>query len=129
MRIRHERGLFLFVPAKEELNNVEFGFRLSVSPAVAEFLPVFTYCGDDRCAWEAIYSASSPSSKSSSAVSTSWTSSLVQIAAISLVPADCCGQDQGRRREDPGSWCGGCNFQFFKSLFCKKMGLYCSLMV
>ena len=127
MRIRHERGLFLFVPAKEELNNVEFGFRLSVSPAVAEFLPVFTYCGDNRCAWEAIYSASSPSSKSSSAVSTSWTSSLVQMAAISLVPAG--GRDQGRWREDLGTWCGGCNFQLFKGLLYNRMGLYCSLMV
>ena len=81
--------------------SVGFGFRLSVSPAAAEFLPVFTCCGDGRCAWEAIYSTSSPSSKSSSAVSTLWTSSFVQMAAISLVPAG--GRDQGRWREDPGT--------------------------
>ena len=74
-------------------------------------MPVFTRCGDGRCAWEAIYSASSPSSKSSSAVSTLWTSSLVQMVAI----------------DDPGAWCG-CNFQFFKGLICTRVGLYCSLM-
>ena len=74
-------------------------------------MPVFTRCGDGRCAWEAIYSASSPSSKSSSAVSTLWTSSLVQMVAI----------------DDPGTWCG-CNFQFFKGLICTRVGLYCSLM-
>ena len=103
--------MFLFVPAKEELNNVEFGFRLSVSPAVADcfrssaswpavadWMSVFTCCGDGRCAWEAIYSASSPSSKSSSAVSTLWTSSLVQMAGIALAPTDCGGRDRGRSR-------------------------------
>jgi len=73
-------------------------------------MPVFTCCGDGRCAWEAIYSASSPSSKSS-AVSTLWTSSLVQMAAI----------------DDPRTWCGGCNFQFFKGSICTRVGLYCSL--
>ena len=46
-------------------------------------MPVFTRCGDGRCAWEAIYSASSPSNKSSAA-STWWTSSLVQTTAIAL---------------------------------------------
>jgi len=55
-------------------------------------------CGDGRCAWEAIYSASSPSSKSSSAVSTLWTSSLVQIAGIALAPTDCGGRDRGKSR-------------------------------
>ena len=46
-------------------------FRSSASwLAVADWMPVFTCCGDGRCAWEAVYSASSPSSKSSSAVST-----------------------------------------------------------
>ena len=51
-------------------------------------MPVFTRCGDGRCAWEAIYSASSLSSKFSSAVSTLWTSSLVRMTAIALAPAD-----------------------------------------
>ena len=67
-------------------------------------LPVFTDGGDGRCAWEAIYSASSPSSKSSSAVSTLWTSLLMQTAAIALAPADV--RNRGRRREDPETWCG-----------------------
>ena len=66
-------------------------------------LPVFTDGGDGRCAWEAIYSASSPSNKSSSAVSTLWTSSLVQTAAIVVAPADV--RNRGRRREDPEIWC------------------------
>jgi len=51
------------------------------------------------------------SPRKSSAVSTLWTSLLVQIAAI----------------DDPRTWCGGCNFQFFKSPICTRVGLYCSL--
>jgi len=56
---------------------------LLVASHCRRVLPVFTDCGDGRCAWEAIYSASSPSNKSSAA-STWWTSSLVQTTAIAL---------------------------------------------
>ena len=70
-------------------------------------LPVFTDGGDGRCAWEAIYSASSSSSNSSSAVSTLWTSSLVKMAAIGLAPADC----GGRVRGVLASLAGGRNFR------------------
>jgi len=73
-----------------------------------------TYCGDGRCAWEAIYSSSSPSSKSSSAVSTLCTSSLVQMAGIAL---------------ELGTWSGVCNFQFSKGLLCKRAEMYYSLTV
>ena len=67
--------------------------------ATADLLLLFLALDDDgRCAWEAIYSASSPSSKFSSAVSTLWTSSLVQMAGIDLAPADCGGRDRGRSR-------------------------------
>ena len=79
----------------------------AVADRSRRILPVFTDCGDGRCVWEAIYSASSPSSKSSSAVSTLWTSLLVQTAAIALVPASCCVRNRGKRREDPGTWCDG----------------------
>ena len=89
-------------------------------------LPVFTDGGDGRCDSEAIYSASSPSSKSSSAVSTLWTSSLVRMTAIALAPADCFVRNRGRRCEDPGTWCGGCNYQFLMGLFCNRSGLYYS---
>ena len=48
-----------------------FCFRSSASwLAVSDWMPVFTCCGDGQCAWEAVYSASLPSSKSSSAVFT-----------------------------------------------------------
>ena len=57
--------------------------RQLVASHCRRVLPVFTDCGDGRCAWEAIYSASSPSNKSSAA-STWWTSSLVQTTAIAL---------------------------------------------
>ena len=83
-------------------------FRSSASwLAVADWMLVFTCCGDGRCAWEAVYSASSPSSKSSHAVSTLWTSSLVKMAAIGLAPADC----GGRVRGVPASLTGGRNFR------------------
>ena len=89
-------------------------------------MPVFTHCGDGRCAWEAIFSALSHSSKSSSAVSILWTSSLVWMTAIALAPADCFVRNRGRRCEDPETRCGGSNYQFLMGLFCNRSGLYYS---
>ncbi|CAO2187407.1 unnamed protein product [Urochloa humidicola] len=79
--------------------------------------------GDGRCALEAVYSAMSPRSKSSYAVSTMWTLSGQHMTVTGSTPATCNGRISRRRREDPGS--GFCSLQIFQELLCNRAGMYC----
>jgi hypothetical protein len=100
---------------------------VAVWPAASDFMMLCSSGGDGRCALEAVYSATSPSSKSSYAVSSTWTSSVQHMVATRSTPAAYSNLTSGRWREDPGS--GVCNFQICQRLFCIRVGMYCSYLI
>jgi hypothetical protein len=101
-----------------------FGRNLSIAQVVGggnEGCIVGTGVG--RCAWEAAYSADSPSSKPTTAASTLW--------SLALVPGDDCeaastaatnGSLKASRKMNK-SFEVLCNFSFLSGLVCKQTGV------
>ncbi|KAF8697328.1 hypothetical protein HU200_035921 [Digitaria exilis] len=81
--------------------------------------------GVGRCAWEAVYSASAPSSKPSSAASTLWRSALASSDSWEAVWMAVTNGSVKSSRKMIRSFKLLCNIPFFSVFVCKRVGVIC----